>query len=243
MKTRSSGEMPSAEDIRRFRGKVTRWFDKHHRDYPWRQTQDPFRVLIAEMMLRRTKADQVKAVYDQLFGEYPDVATMAEAGKEELEQILYPLGLRWRTPTFGLVARAVQKKYQCKVPEARGELTALPGVGEYVAGAVLSIAYGKKEWIVDSNIVRLFRRHFGLQTSKEGRRDKRVVEIAKAYVSARDPRRANLGLLDFAALICLPRNPACRQCPISGTCRFDALEKARGCEREAVSNECDSPQC
>ena len=225
MKSKLPKELPSIENIRLFRSKIIRWFNKNKRNYPWRETHDPFKVLIAEMMLRRTKADQVKAVYDRLFAEYPDVETMAKAGNKELEQILYPLGLKWRTPAFGLVAREVKEKYQCKIPEAREELTTLPGVGEYVAGAVLSIAYGKEEWIVDSNIVRLFRRYFGIKTSKEGRRDKHVVEIAKAYVSGKDPRKANLALLDFAALICLPRNPKCTLCPLSTICRYYSSDK------------------
>lgn len=174
-------------------------------------------------MLRRTKADQVKAVYDRLFAEYPDVETMAEAKNEKLEQILYPLGLKWRTPAFRLVAREVKEKYQCRIPEEREELTTLPGVGEYVAGAVLSTAYGKKEWMVDSNIVRLFKRYFGIKTSKEGRRDKHVVKIARVYASGKDPRKANLALLDFAALICLPRNPKCTLCPLSSTCHYYSL--------------------
>ena len=216
----SSKGLPSAEDIRLFRSKVIRWFNKNKRDYPWRETHDPFRVLIAEMMLRRTKADQVKQVYDRLFAEYPSIEAMANAGDEELEQILYPLGLKWRTPAFGLVAREVQAKYQRRIPETREELTTLPGVGEYIAGAVLSVAYGKKEWMVDSNIVRLFRRYFGIKTSKEGRRDKHVVELAKAYVSGKDPRKANLALLDFAALMCLPRNPRCTKCSLSSTCHY-----------------------
>jgi len=214
----SAKGLPAAEDIRLFRSKVIRWFNKNKRKYPWRETHDPFKVLIAEMMLRRTKADQVKQVYDRLFAEYPSIEAMAKAGDEELEQILYPLGLKWRTPAFGLVAREVQAKYQCRIPEARKELTTLPGVGEYVAGAVLSVAYGKKEWMVDSNIVRLFRRYFGIKTSKEGRRDKHVVELAKAYVFVKDPRKANLALLDFAALMCLPRNPRCTKCPLFSTC-------------------------
>ena len=151
MSSKTSGDLPSIQNIRSFRSKIMHWFDINERDYPWRKTNDPFKVLIAEMMLRRTKADQVKEVYTKLFTEYPDVQVMAEADNRDLEQILHPLGLKWRTPTFGLVAREVKGKYQCRVPETRKELTTLPGVGEYVAGAVLSVAYGKKEWIVDSN--------------------------------------------------------------------------------------------
>jgi len=110
------------------------------------------------------------------------------------------------------------EKYECKVPEIREELITLTGVGEYVAGAVLSVAYCKKEWIVDSDIVRLFRRYFGVYTSKEGRRDRHIIEMAKVYVSGIDPRKANLAILDFTALVCTPRNPECVKCPLEKRC-------------------------
>jgi len=219
VKVELAKEIPSIEDVRILRAKILRWFNRNGRSYPWRETCDPFRVLIAEMMLRRTKADQVKKVYERLFTEYSDIGAMANAQNKKLERILYPLGLKWRLPSFGLVARELRKKYQYQVPETKEELTTLPGVGEYVAGAVLSIAYGKKEWIVDSNIVRLFRRYFGIKTSKEGRRDKHVIEIAKIYASGRKPRKANLGILDFTALICIPRRPHCEKCPVNRKCR------------------------
>jgi len=220
MKNKLREDMPSVKDIRISRSRIIRWFNKNSRNYPWRETCDPFKVLIAEMMLRRTKADQVKQVYDRLFTEYPDVEAMANAEDKKLEQVLYPLGLRWRTPAFGSVAREVRERYQCKIPETREELTTLSGVGEYVAGAVLSIAYNKKEWIVDSNIVRLFRRYFGIKTSKEGRRDKHVIEVAKIYASGRNPRKANLAILDFTALICIPGKPDCEKCPLRRNCHY-----------------------
>jgi len=220
MKNKARQEMPTVEDIRIFRSKIIGWFNKNSRTYPWRETRDPFKVLMAEMMLRRTKADQVKRVYERLFSEYPNVEAMANAEDKKLEQILYPLGLKWRSPAFGLVVREVKEKYQCKIPETREELTALPGVGEYVAGAVLSIAYDKKEWIVDSNIVRLFRRYFGIETSKEGRRDKHVIEIAKIYASGKNPRKASLAILDFTALVCNPRKPDCGKCPLRRNCHY-----------------------
>ena len=213
--------------ISSFRNKILHWFAKNNRNYPWRETRDPFKVLIAEMMLRRTKADQVREVYERLFKRYPDVEALAKAKNKELEKILYHLGLKWRTPAFGLVARAVREKYHCKVPETREDLITLPGVGEYVAGAVLSIAYDKKEWIVDSNIVRLFRRYFGINTSKEGRRDKHVIEMAKIYASGRKPRKANLAILDFTALVCIPRSPNCSICPLTSSCYYYSLSEKR----------------
>jgi len=220
MENKQGKEIPITQDVHAFRDKILRWFDKNGRDYPWRRTSDPFRVLIAEMMLRRTKADQVKKVYERLFTEYRDIEAIANARNKTLEQILCPLGLNWRLPSFGLVAKELKNKYQCKVPETREKLITLPGVGDYVAGAVLSIAFNRKEWIVDSNIVRLFKRYFGIKTSKEGRRDKHVVEIAKIYVSGRNPRKANLGILDFSALVCVPRKPRCSECPLYRECYY-----------------------
>lgn len=212
-------DIPPVEQVKEFRQKVLDWFNEYGRDYPWRHTDDPFRVLIAEIMLRRTKADQVKTVYNLLFDRYPDVGSLALADDKQLEEILYPLGLKWRSPTFKLIAQVLKEKYNCMVPETREELTKLPGVGDYVAGAVLTIAYKKPEWMIDSNIVRLFKRYFGLDTTKEGRRDKHIIGMAKTYIKGDDPRSANLALVDFSAVICKPKSPECQSCPISKDCK------------------------
>lgn len=210
---------PPVKEISKLRQKILRWFRKNQRNYPWRETTDPFKILIAEMMLRRTKADQVKKVYEQFFEKYPDIESILNADEKDIENTLHPLGLKWRTPAFIHVAREIKEKYNCKVPDRRETLEELPGVGEYVAGAVLSIGFGKKEWIVDSNVVRLFKRYFGIRTSKEGRRDKHIIEMAKAYVSCKDPRRTNLAILDFTAIICTTQNPECNKCPLKKNCK------------------------
>lgn len=213
-------DVPNREDINSFRRKLISWFRKNGRAYPWRETHDPLKVLIAEMMLRRTKADQVRPIYKQIFSEYPDVESLAEAKNRRIEKIVYPLGLRWRTPAFGLVAKEIRDRYNSKVPDTRDELVTLPGVGDYVAGAVLCIAYGKAEWMVDSNIVRLFQRYFGIETTKEGRRDRHVIQLAQEYSSGKDPRSANLAILDFSAVVCDPRQPHCESCPLSADCHY-----------------------
>jgi len=220
MRNESRYKIPPLRAIQFFRRKIILWFRKNKRQYPWRETRDPYRVLMAEVMLRRTRADQVKPVYEVLFKKYPDAESMANANGNNLRRILYPLGLRWRVPAFRKIARAVLQKFGGRVPNSRQELTSLPGVGDYVAGAVLSIAFGKKEWMVDSNIVRVLKRYFGLNTSKEGRRDKHIVKLGRIYSSACNPRDANLAILDFAALICIPRNPRCPSCPIRNSCSY-----------------------
>ncbi|PKL18227.1 MAG: DNA glycosylase [Spirochaetae bacterium HGW-Spirochaetae-5] len=211
--------IPSIVEINYLRDKLIKWFDVYQRDYPWRNTNDPFRVLIAEIMLRRTKADQVKDVYRELFNTYPDIDALANAG-DELNGILYHLGLQWRQSAFRNVVSDIKIKYNSKVPETREELKKLEGVGDYVAGAVLSIAMNKNEWIVDSNIVRLFQRYFGIETSKEGRRDKHIIEFSKIYSSDAEPRKANLAILDFTAIVCKPGKPICGDCIINTNCVY-----------------------
>ena len=213
-------------NISQLRQVLLRWFGKHGRSYPWRDTDDPYKVLIAEMMLRRTRADQVKPIYEDFIAEYPDAKSLDEADSDEVESLVYPLGLRWRAPAFKKVVRELSQNYQYRVPQTREELTKLTGVGDYVAGAILSVAYGKKEWIVDTNVARVFQRYYGLKTIKEARRDKKIISLAKEYASGRVPRRANLAILDFAALVCLARKPRCESCSLKRDCHFN-LNSAR----------------
>jgi A/G-specific adenine glycosylase len=203
-----------------FRRRIISWYEKNGRTYPWRKERDPFRVLIAEMMLGRTRADQVVPVYERFCREFPGVEKLAGADPDAVENILRPLGLRWRVPAFVAMAREVVERYNSRIPDNREELVSLPGVGEYVAGAVLSIAYGKNEWLVDSNIVRIFRRYFGIETSKEGRRDRHIMQMAEIYISGKDPGKAVMAILDITALICKPRKPECERCPLRRGCRY-----------------------
>lgn len=221
MKIKSSYIIPEYKEINIFRKKLTKWFKKNERKYPWRETDDPFRFLVAELMLRRTRADQVKYVYNNFFDKFPDIDSILESGENEINEVLYPLGMKKRFPVIQSLAQELKEKYNCSVPETREELIKLPGIGDYSAGALLSIMYRRREWMVDSNIVRLFKRYFGLETSKEGRRSKHIIELAKIFVSKGDPRNNNLALLDFAAVVCKPRIPRCDNCILSKTCVYN----------------------
>lgn len=219
----NNANIPSSESINYFRKKIIKWFKTNGRSYPWRETDDVFKVLIAEMMLRRTKADQVKPVYEEFFKKFPNIEAVAGATIDEIKTVLYPLGMRWRDQSFHSVATEIKNKYDCVIPENRELLKELSGVGEYVAGAVLSIGYGKKEWIVDNNIARFFIRYFGMIIKGEARRNKLIIDIAKAYISCKTPRTANLAILDFTSLVCIPRKPLCKECMLRKKCKHDYL--------------------
>jgi len=222
MKKEQVWNIPEVRVIRKLRKELLRWFAKNKRDYSWRETSDRYRVLIAELMLRRTKADQAAKVYSKFIEKYPDVKSLYYASMDDINEITYSLGLHWRRDSFVGIARESMESYGGKIPGEREDLKKFPGVGDYVAGAVLSLASNKKEWIVDSNVVRVFKRYFGLKTTKEGRRDKHVIALAKAYIECENPKSANLALIDFAALVCTPRKPIHEQCPLREKCHYYA---------------------
>ena len=221
MKDKSSYRIPGTKEISFFRKKITGWLKKNERNYPWRKTNDPFRFLVAELMLRRTRADQVKEVYIDFFNRFPDQDSIFKARDEDIGKILYPLGLRKRFPLVRLLAQEIKEEFSGKIPLTRDKLKNLPGVGDYSSGALLSIMFGKKEWMVDSNVVRLFKRYFGLETSSEGRRDRHIIQLAENYVSSGNPRNNNLALLDFSALVCKPVGPGCSRCILSKVCKYN----------------------
>jgi len=212
--------VPERGRIILFRKKITKWFRKNGRHYPWRKTDDPYKILMAEMMLQRTKADQVVGVYNGFFSEYKCPEEVLKSDKASIIKYLKPLGLNWRIENLIEVSKSLIKSYNGVVPDNREELKHLPGVGDYIAGIVLSLAFNKNEWIVDSNVVRIFKRYFGMQTSKEGRRDSYIIATAKLFSLENNAKEANLGLVDFGAIICLPKKPKCSECILKRGCEY-----------------------
>jgi len=196
------------------------WYKENGRNYPWRVTKDPYKILIAEIMLRRTRADQVAPIYEDFVKQYPTIESLSEANEEDIQKLMYPLGLHWRNKRMQDLARSLISEYDGRIPKKREELTKLPGVGEYVAGVFLSSAYNRREWIVDTNVIRVFSRFFGFKIKGDGRRDHRIISMAKEYADCENPRLANFAIIDFAALICQKINPLHSQCFISEKCVY-----------------------
>jgi len=222
--TRTRGNIPNNESprlktkIQYLREKLLEWYKKNGRNYPWRVTKDPYKILMAEIMLRRTRADQVLPVYKDFIEQYPTVKSLSEGSKENIQKLTYSLGLHWRNQEFQNLAACIISSYNGEIPKSRDELTKLPGVGQYVAGVFLSSAYDRKEWIVDTNVVRVFSRFFGLRIKSDGRRDKRIIMIAKQYIDCESPRQVNFAVIDFAAIICKKINPLHSQCLVKQGC-------------------------
>ena len=203
--------------------RLLKWFAEHGRKYPWRETKDPYRVLVAEIMLQRTKSEQVADIYPKFMEKYPNPAALASASLKELERDLHPLGLRWRVSKIWNLGKALSEKYNGSVPDKKELLLSLPGVGEYVASAVMCFAYGKDVPIIDANVCRVVKRVFNLKPVGEARRNKKF--IGKIYdihrhVPPGKSAQFNWAILDFAASICMPRKPQCPKCPLNEICQY-----------------------
>lgn len=204
--------MPRENDISFFRRVIIREGKKLFTPYPWRKTKNHFHALTAEIMLQRTGADQVADVYSKFITKYksPD-----EFLKNCRVNIFKNLGLTWRYQVFRKMCKELTKLSE--IPEEKEELLKLPGVGEYVAGAYRSLHLNKKDYIIDSNVVRIYGRFFNLNTDGEVRRKEWFIEFTDRITPEKNFKDYNYSLLDFTRNICRPK-PLCEECGLKKKC-------------------------
>lgn len=220
-----------------FRKAVIAWGREHFRYFPWRLTEDPYCILMAEVMLHRTQAPQVVPVYERFIARYPDVPALVRASREELHKVLYPLGLRWRIDLIHEMARHMMERFEGQVPREKADLVSLPGVSEYIAGAVRCFAWNLPEPLIDTNTVRVVGRLFGLETRDSSRRNRLFRELITALVDPEEPRAYNYALLDLADQVCTKkRPPECGGCPVQKYCAY-GFQRQTGClTRPSMAN-------
>ncbi|MGD0451209.1 MAG: DNA glycosylase [Candidatus Bathyarchaeia archaeon] len=197
---------------------LIKWYKKNCRQYPWRENTDPYRVLIAEIMLQRTKADQVVPTYLSFLERFPNFQKLNSASEEDLTKFFYRLGLVHRSKYVKMLATDVILRFNGKIPENRNELLSLPAVGEYVADAVLCFAFNKPSSIVDSNVCRVIGRVFDLTAKGEARRDPKFRKKADELLPETKVNEYNWAVIDLAALICIPKKPLHSICPLRKIC-------------------------
>lgn len=209
--------------VNAFQQELLGWFSTNARSFPWRETSDPFRVLVAEMLLQKTDAKKMLPVYEELFLRYPTPSKLAAAREAEVETLIAPIGLRYRAVRLRAVAEFAATH---GLPNDEKTLLTIPGVGRYMARAVLCFAYGEPLGVLDSNVIRILDRVFGVQSKrKRPHTDPDLWAFADSLVPANDARNYNLGLLDLSAILCRPVRPHCENCPIT-----ECLYRVRGCQ-------------
>lgn len=204
-----------------FHAALLRWGRENFRSFPWRETRDPYEILIAEVMLHRTKAPQVLPVYLRFLQRYPGIEELARAEKEDLHAVMASLGLRQRVDMLHAMVAEIADRFGGRVPVEKRALLSLPGVSDYIAGAVRCFAGNEPEPLIDTNTVRVTGRVFGLRTTDSSRRNRVFRELISALVDSDEPRTYNYALLDLANLVCTKvRPPVCRECPVQRFCLY-----------------------
>lgn len=196
------------------------WFEKRRRSFPWREIKDPYKILMAEIMLQRTRADQVVPAYRDFIREFPTINDLKSASLKHVGKYFRQLGLFWRAELVKKMADDVIVKFNGKIPSERNKLLSICSIGDYIADAVLAFAFGKNVAVVDSNVCRVIGRVFALGLKKEARRDPTFKNIPQQLLKRGKAREFNWAMIDLASLICLPKNPKCSECPLCILCRF-----------------------
>jgi A/G-specific adenine glycosylase len=218
---------PALLVVRKFQRALLAWYARHGRDLPWRRTRVPYRVLVSEIMLQQTQVERVIPKYRQFLRTYPSLRALAAADVDDVRRLWYPLGYNIRPVRLHAIARETVARYGGRLPADGEALRALPGIGRYTAGALLSFAYGRDAAILDTNVRRVLGRVFlGPRRLARTRGDRRFWKLAEALVPAGRAYDFNQALMDFGATWCTPRKPRCPRCPMRAFCATDRHARA-----------------
>jgi A/G-specific adenine glycosylase len=199
--------------------KLVGWFESGQRDLPWRRSYQPYAVWISEIMLQQTQVKTVLPYYDRWMRRFPDIRAVADAPEEEILKLWEGLGYYSRARNIQKTARLLIREHQGDLPRDHRALLDLPGIGRYTAGAIMSVAFNEDFPLVDGNVERVLARVFEIDSplGEQGTRQA-LWRIAERLVPPGRARPFNQGMMELGALVCLPKNPLCPECPIQGEC-------------------------
>ncbi len=193
------------------------WHKSNYHEYPFREETDPYRVLVSEILLRQTKAEQVSRVYPSFVKKYPGIKDLAKAKRGGLQHLIKPLGIRSRVSDLLALAKRIEKEEHGEIPNSYGKLVKLPGVGRYIANSVLVKGYGEQLPLVDSNVNRVLSRLFQASSHIN---DESAERFFMGLAKHANPVRLNYAIIDLAHTICIYATPRCSSCPLGRSCRY-----------------------
>jgi A/G-specific adenine glycosylase len=205
-----------------FQTLLLEWFAKFGRDLPWRKTHDPYQILVSELMLQQTQVDRVLEYWPRFLARFPDFRSVAKATEAEVIQLWEGLGYYNRARNLRYLAIEIQNKYGGRFPEKKEEILALPGIGDYTRGAIMSFALNKWAPIVDTNVNRVYSRMFLFLEKKIGDREKeKILWLLADYLTPKTQFwEYNQGIMDFGSIQCLGDKPLCGRCPMQKDCKY-----------------------
>ncbi len=204
-------EFPSAE--------LLDWFQKKQRALPWRKKYRPYEVWVSETMLQQTRVEQMIPYFKRFLKRFPSIEKLAQAKEQTILKAWEGLGYYSRVRNMHQAAKIIVWEKNGKLPETASELKQLPGFGDYIARSVASIAFNQNEAVVDGNVFRVLGRFFGIRSNiSETKTKKEFQKIAQQILPKEKSRAFNQALMELGALVCVPQQPLCSQCPLQEKC-------------------------
>jgi A/G-specific adenine glycosylase len=211
--------MLKGHDLAAFRKQLLAWFRQFQRDLPWRRTRDPYRVWLSEIMLQQTRVAAVVPYYERFVERFPDVHALAAAAEQEVLRLWSGLGYYRRARHLQKAAQQIVAAHGGEFPSRREDVLALPGIGNYTAAAILSMAFEKKLAVLDGNVARVLARLGAVRGDlRTSARWQELQECADAYLDAKSPGDWNQAVMELGATLCTPKSPQCLLCPVAQFC-------------------------
>ena len=216
--------MRSTWNLSGFRRRLLRWFEKRKRDLPWRRIRDPYRIWLSEVMLQQTRVAAVLPYYERFLARFPTITSLASAPEQEVLRVWSGLGYYSRARNLHCAAKEIVSRFGGRFPSKLEDALSLPGVGQYTASAVLSIAYGETHAVLDGNVARVLARLGAIRGDlRVAARWRDLQKEAQRLLDAKHPGEWNQAMMELGATVCTPRSPYCASCPLAKGCRARAL--------------------
>jgi len=213
VETRLVASLARGKGLAAFRRAMLRWYDQHRRDLPWRETRDPYRIWLSEIMLQQTRVAAVLDQYRIFLKRFPDVQALAAASEDAVLAAWSGLGYYRRARRLHQCAKDLVQKHASRLPQTAEDLQKLPGIGRYTAAAIASIAFAEPVAVVDGNVERVWRRLTGVDLNAP-----QTWQHAQALLDNSRPGDFNQAMMEVGATVCVPREPRCPLCPIRNWC-------------------------
>jgi len=215
----TSRNLPDRRRLRAISRRLLVWFERSARKMDWRETDDPYRIWVSEIMLQQTRVNAVTPYYRRFVSAFPTVRALADAPLDQVMKLWEGLGYYSRARNLHLAAKVVAREHACRLPQEPHRLATLPGIGRSTAGAVAAIAFRKDSPILEVNAKRVLARLFAVQESlTRPSVEQTLWEISRGLILPGKGRETALALMDLGATVCTPRRPACPACPLHGHC-------------------------
>lgn len=198
---------------------IINWYSVNKRDLPWRNTKDPYFIWLSEIILQQTRVQQGLPYYESFASNYPSLSHLAKANQDDVLALWKGLGYYSRARNLLKAAQQIKNQFNGEFPKTAKELKKIIGIGEYTSAAIASFAFDEEAAVVDGNVYRVLSRVFGVETSIDSTLgQKEFKELAGSLIKGNNPALYNQSIMEFGALMCVPKNPDCNNCPLQNNC-------------------------